>query len=169
MLPKLKNQHPDLNWGPTDYQANTEPLCYAGLLILIWTEWIFILNGWGRGIKSVFTQIQTQDTQIMRQPLNHWAMQACLFEAHVHKITNGHGLYTALCVMILMRANPLLGPLQGGWAAALACFGPKFQGPKQALAAAQPPSNGPSNGLAQVMDLPASKSLPTGPYKDHIH
>ena len=33
------------------------------------------------------------------------------FGAHVHKITNGRGIYLALCIMILMWANPLLGPL----------------------------------------------------------
>jgi len=38
---------------------------------------------------------------------------ACLFGAHVHKNTNGRVIYTALYVMILMRANPLLGPLEG--------------------------------------------------------
>jgi len=64
--------------GPTDHRANIELLCYAGLLILDWTGCIFILAGWGRGIDSVYTQIQTRDTQIMRRPLNHCAMLACL-------------------------------------------------------------------------------------------
>ena len=29
-----KKSNPDSNWGFIDHQANTEPLCYAGLLIL---------------------------------------------------------------------------------------------------------------------------------------
>jgi len=70
-MPNLKNQHPDLNLGPTDHQATTEPLCYAGLLILNGTEWKIILSGWGRGIKAVYTQIRTRDTQIIRSPRNH--------------------------------------------------------------------------------------------------
>ena len=41
--------------------------------------------------------------------------QACLFGAHLHKITNGRFIYMALYVMILMRANPLRGPLEGPW------------------------------------------------------
>ena len=40
-MPRLKNQH-------LDYEATTEPLCYVGLLSLIGSEWIFILNGWGK-------------------------------------------------------------------------------------------------------------------------
>ena len=36
-----------------------------------------------------------------------------LIWAHVHKNTNGSVIYTALYVMILMRANPLQVPLEG--------------------------------------------------------
>jgi len=35
------------------------------------------------------------------------------FGAHVHKITNGRGFYTALCVMCLRQANPFLGAFEG--------------------------------------------------------
>jgi hypothetical protein len=40
-----------------------------------------------------------------------WAL-----EAHVHKTTYGPLIDTALYVMLLMRANPLLGQVGGGWA-----------------------------------------------------
>ena len=130
-MPRLKNQHLDSNSGHPDYEAITEPLCYVGLLTLNLSEWIFILNGWGRAIESVCTQIRTRDTHITRPALNHCAMVLCTkikfiwsldhpglffftivvffsfffcsFGAHVDKITNLLDIYTALCVMILRR------------------------------------------------------------------
>ena len=65
-MPRLKNQHLDSNSGHPHNQASNVPLCYADLLILNRTEWIFILNGWGRGIKTVYTQVRTRDTHITR-------------------------------------------------------------------------------------------------------
>ena len=56
---------------------------------------------------------------------------------------NGHVIYMAPYVMILMRANQLRGPLEG---------------PKKVEMFRPLP-------MAQVMDLPASKSLRTGQYK----
>ena len=47
------------------------------------------------------------------KPLMYSARLACLFGAHVHKNTKGLVIYMALYVMILMWANPLLGPLEG--------------------------------------------------------
>jgi hypothetical protein len=37
-------------------------------------------------------------------------------EAHVHKTTYGPLIDTTLYIMLLMRANPLLGLVGGGWA-----------------------------------------------------
>ncbi len=46
--------------------------------------------------------------------------------ALVHKITYGSLIYTALYVMLLMRANQLLGQVGGGWALEISTFlGPK--------------------------------------------
>ena len=45
--------NPDSNSRHTDYQATTEPLSQAGLLLLYRTEWTVILTGWGRGLKAV--------------------------------------------------------------------------------------------------------------------
>ncbi len=41
----------------------------------------------------------------------HWAL-----EAHEHISTYGTLIDTALYVMLLIRANPLLGQVGGGWA-----------------------------------------------------
>ena len=76
--------------------------------------------------------------------------------------------------MFLMRENPLRGPLQGGWAAARACFGP-WNRTSVTVASAIWAQN--RRGLqlnhlamAQVMDFPASKTLHTGPYyKYNVH
>ena len=45
--------------------------------------------------------------------------------SHVHKITYGPLIDTALYVMCLMGANPLLGPLEGLGHESLNFFGPK--------------------------------------------
>ncbi len=37
-------------------------------------------------------------------------------EAHVHKTAYGPVIDTALYAMLLMRANPLIGQVGGGWA-----------------------------------------------------
>jgi len=63
--------------------------------------------------------------------------------SHVHKITYGPLIDTALYVMCLMGANPLLGPLEG--------LGHDFHGP--------------TLPMALVMDFPPSNTLYTGPYK----
>ena len=60
----------------------------------------------------------------------------------VHKITYGPLIETALYVMCLMGANPLLGPLEGLGHEILNFHGPTL-----------------------VMDLPASKTLHTGSHK----
>ena len=84
--------------------------------------------------------------------LNHCARLACLFGAHVHKITNGRVIYTTLYVMILMRANPLLGPWTSQLFWAVKRHSPigsmPFQGPKSLDV--QGPSNGPQNGFARI-------------------
>jgi hypothetical protein len=43
-------------------------------------------------------------------------------ETHVHKTTYGPLIDTALCVMLLMRANPLLGQVGGGRALEIETF-----------------------------------------------
>jgi hypothetical protein len=37
-------------------------------------------------------------------------------ETLVHNVTHGPLIYTALYIILLMRANPLLGRVGGGWA-----------------------------------------------------
>jgi hypothetical protein len=44
---------------------------------------------------------------------DQWSLELP-FGAHVHKITNGPLIDTALYVMFLMQANPLLGQVEGG-------------------------------------------------------
>jgi hypothetical protein len=52
-------------------------------------------------------------------------------EAHVHKTTHGPLIDTALYIMLLMRANPLLGQVGGGWALEiLTVLGSKWHSPK---------------------------------------
>jgi hypothetical protein len=47
-------------------------------------------------------------------------------EAHVHKTTYGPLIDMALYVMLLMRENPLLGQVGGGWTLEISSFlGPK--------------------------------------------
>ncbi len=64
-----------------------------------------------------------------------------------------------LHLITLMRANPLLGPLEGVGHENLDSFGPKkvkiFQGPPLVI--------------ALVMDLPATNSLRPAPYKQQVH
>ncbi len=45
-----------------------------------------------------------------------------VLEAHVHKTTYGPLIDTALYIMLLMRANPLLGQVGGGWALEISSF-----------------------------------------------
>jgi hypothetical protein len=90
--------------------------------------------------------------------------------AHVQKTTYGLLIDTALYIMLLVRENPLLGQVGGSWALEILTFlGPNgtrltalchFTGPKKVLISRANPLP-----LALVMDLPASKALPTGPYK----
>jgi len=78
-------------------------------------------------------------------------------------------IYSALCVMFLMRANPLRGQVRGVgpwksqifWAPNGTLLMAQYHlGPKTFLISrAQPHS------LALVMDLPASKKLHTGQFK----
>ncbi len=51
-------------------------------------------------------------------------------EAHVHKIIYGPVIETALSVMLLIQANPLLGQVGGGWALEISSFlSPKWHSP----------------------------------------
>ena len=72
--------------------------------------------------------------------LNHWARLACLFGAHVHKNTNGH----------VFLYSPVRYDFDAGksntWAIG------------SGLSCSPLP-------MALIMDLPASKSIRTGPYK----
>jgi hypothetical protein len=62
-------------------------------------------------------------------------------------------IYTALYIMFLMRANPLLGQVGGGGALEISTFlGPKWLSPNPF-------------SLALVIDLQASKLLRTRPFK----
>jgi hypothetical protein len=74
--------------------------------------------------------------------------------------------------MILMWANPLLGPLEGEGPENLYFFGPKyhsrlslpFQGPKKSRFSVPTPSNALRNGY-----MAASKSLRPTSYKQEVH
>ena len=91
--------------------------------------------------------------------------------SHVHKITYGPLIDMALCVMCLIGANPLLGPLEGLDYESLNFFGPKqlsvcssgFRAPKSL------DIHGPTLPMALVMDLPPSNTLHTGPYQSEVH
>ena len=56
--------------------------------------------------------------------LPHWGLEGPE-TSHVHKITFGPLIDTALYVMCLMGTNPLLGPLEGLGHESLDFFGPK--------------------------------------------
>ncbi len=78
-----------------------------------------------------------------------WALEAPV-GALVHKTTYAPMIYTALYVMFLMRANPLLGQVGGGWALEISPNGSiPFHRPKKvSISRAQPPPTCPSNGSA---------------------
>ena len=85
--------------------------------------------------------------------------------AHVHKTTYGPLIDTALYVMLLMRANPLLGQVRVDWALeistvlghkmALALMaGCHLTGPKKVLVSrAQPPPICPRNGDSLIKSI----------------
>jgi hypothetical protein len=90
--------------------------------------------------------------------------------AHVHKITDEPLINTALYVMLLMRANPLLGQVGGGWILEILTFwitfGTRitaqcyFTWPKKvSFSRAQPSPTCPRNGFDLI------KAIHTGPYK----
>ncbi len=90
--------------------------------------------------------------------------------ALVHKTTYAPMFYTALCIMCLMCAYPLLGQVGGGWALEFSSFlGPKWHSPissmsfhraqKLPVSRSQPSPTCPCKGYA-VMH--ASKTLCTG-------
>jgi hypothetical protein len=85
--------------------------------------------------------------------------------AHVHKITYEPLIDTALYVMLLMQANPLLGQVGGGWALEISTFsGPKWNShdgsmPFHRVQKSFDFQACPRNGFA------APKALRTGPYK----
>jgi hypothetical protein len=55
-------------------------------------------------------------------------------EAHVRKTTYAPMLYTSLYVMFLMRADPLLGQVGGGWTLEISTFlGPKWHTPNGSM------------------------------------
>jgi len=60
-----------------DPQITKQTLKHCAMLACLFVYCIFILTGWGRGIKSVYTQIRTRDSQITRPALYNWARQAC--------------------------------------------------------------------------------------------
>jgi hypothetical protein len=63
--------------------------------------------------------------QCCKKNLLHWAL-----EAHVHKTTFEPLIGTALYVIPLMRTNPLLWQMGGGWALEISTFfGPKWHSP----------------------------------------
>ena len=108
--------------------------------------------------------------------LPHWGLEGGGMgpeTAHVHKITYGPLIDTALYVICLMVANPLLWPLEGlghwkVWAMKVSTFlglnNSRFaravSGPKKVSTFMVQPYT-----MALVMDLPPSNKLVTGPYK----
>ena len=87
--------------------------------------------------------------------------------SHVHKITYGPLIDTALYVMCLMGANPLIEPLEGLCHESLNFFGPKQVSLGSSCFRAQKSLDfhGPTLPMALVMDLPPSNTLHTAPYK----
>ncbi len=73
-------------------------------------------------------------------------------------------IYTSPYVMLLMRANPLREQVGGGWARGNEPLGECHLGPKKSRFPGPNPLS-----LAQVMGLPASKALRTGPYQSVVH
>jgi hypothetical protein len=80
-------------------------------------------------------------------------------------------VYTALYVMCLMRADPLLGQVGGGWALEISTFlGPKWHSPNGSIqfhrAQKSLDFQGPTpSQCPRIMDLHPSNTLHTGPYK----
>jgi hypothetical protein len=78
-----------------------------------------------------------------------WAL-----ESPLHKTTYRPLIYMALYAMLLIRANPLLGQVRGGWALEISTFlGPKWHSPN-----AQCHFTGP-NPFPTNVDLSTSKAL----------
>jgi hypothetical protein len=107
-------------------------------------------------------------------PLLHppvWDLKPPLW-ALVHKTTYEPMIYTALCIMFLMPAYPLLRQVGGGWALELSSFlGPKWHSHSVQCHFTEPKKL--SNARAQpfptcpVLDMHASKTLCTGLYKSY--
>jgi hypothetical protein len=69
-------------------------------------------KGWALKLMYINSQHTLQNKE--RRPQNT--------ETHVHKTTYGPLIDTALYIMLLMRANPLLGQVGGGWALEIRLF-----------------------------------------------
>ncbi len=68
----------------------------------------------------------------------HWALEPVKVthgnrETHVHKTTYGPLIDTGLYVMLLMRANPLLGQVGGGCLEISTLLGPKWHLPNPSM------------------------------------
>ncbi len=86
-------------------------------------------------------------------------------KAHVHITTYGPLIDMALCGMLLMRANPLLRQVEGGWALKiLTLLGSKWQSPYSLMPVhraqksrdftrAQPPTTCPRIGFARIKSV----------------
>ncbi len=75
--------------------------------------------------------------------------------AHVHKTIYGPLIDTALYGKLLMRKNPLLGQVEGGWALGIKLFGPKMALPWRLDAILQGPKKSPGS---KPSHLPSSET-----------
>ncbi len=83
-------------------------------------------GGWGAMVRKTYcTGSWKLTTILLYNPLKSPV------GAHVHKTTHELLMDTVLCVMLLMRANPRLGQMGGGWALEISTFlGPKWHLPE---------------------------------------
>ncbi len=90
------------------------PVHITYLTVFSWFLISFVMGGSGssRANKLLCTSPPPSSVWDLKPPL--WAL--------VHKTTYEPIIYTALCIMFLMRAYPLLGQVWGGWALELSSF-----------------------------------------------
>ncbi len=73
-----------------------------------------------------------------------WALKPPSW-ALVHKITYAPVIYTALCIIFWMRAYPLLGQVEGGWALEILSF--------FSISRDKPPPTCPRKGYARIQNI----------------
>ncbi len=110
------------------------------------------MSGPNRAIISLYAPAPPPPTVWALKPPS-WAL--------VHKTTYVPMIYTSLCIMLWMRAYPLLGKVGGGWALEILSFlGSKghhldviSQGPKNSRFPVPTPPPPPCNGYVHIHNL----------------